>query len=351
MPFNRPSLATLNARIQRDIESQLPGADAQLRRSVERVLGAVLAGASHGLHGHMDWIADQIIPDTAEHQYLARWARLFVGAPKPATPAKGNLTFTGTDGSDVPAATKVQRNDGTTFATDADATIAGGSTTTAATATENGAGGNTDAGSPLSLVSPVAGVASSVMVADDGLSGGADLESDDDYRARMLSAIQKPPSGGGPGDYANWALSVPSVTRAWEVPNYLGLGTVGVFFVMDDQAGSIIPGATTIAAVQAELDAKRPVTAIAYALAPIADPLALQIALTPNTSVIQAAVSSSIADIIRRRAKPEGTIYLSDILEAISIAPGVTRFTLLSPTADTIAALGHIIVPGAITWS
>ena len=50
------------------------------------------------------------------------------------------------------------------------------------------------------------------------------------------------------------SAEVPGVTRAWAYANHLGLGTVGVFFVMDDKVGTIIPSGGEVADVQAYID-------------------------------------------------------------------------------------------------
>ena len=162
MAFNRPSLKTLLQRIRTDIESRLEGADAFLRRSVEGVLALVLTGASHGLHGHIAWVADQIMPDTADLKYLKRWAGLWGIFQKDAVKAVGPVKFTGTNSTVIPAGTDVQRSDGEIFKTDAEVTIAGGEADADVTAVMAGANGNTEDGATLSLVSPIAGINSDV---------------------------------------------------------------------------------------------------------------------------------------------------------------------------------------------
>lgn len=354
MPFNRPSLKELIERIAADLEGQLPGSDARLRRRLLTILGRTLAGATHGLHGHQAYLAEQIHPDTAALEYLERFASLYGLTRKAASKAVGNLSFTGTDASVVPAGTLLQRSDGAEFTTAADTTIVAASASVSATASLGGLAGDTAAASTLNLVNPIPGIEGAVTVAVGGLSDGTDQESDADLRDRLLARIRQPPHGGAAFDYENWALEVPGVTRAWCFPLNRGTGTIDLYFVCDDQVGSIIPDAAKVAEVQTHIDALRPVTADFLALAPTAIPVNFTIQTNPATQVVTDAVQAELEDLLRREAQPEdgagsGTILLSHIREAISIAAGETDHTLTSPAADVTFAAGQIATMGAIT--
>lgn len=354
MPFDRPALPQLITRIQTDIEGRLPGTDPRLRRSALGVLARAEAGAVHGLYGYLDWLAQQLMPDTAETEHLDRWGSIWGVTRKAAAAAIGNVTFTGTDGSIIDAGTGLQRSDGVEYTTDAEATIAGGIASVAVTADVGGQDTNAVAEVALLLVSPVSGVQSSAPVAAGGLTGGADAETDEDLRARLLARIQIPPQGGSKSDYEAWALAVAGVTRVWVMPAWLGLGTVGVFFVRDDD-DDFIPDAAEVAAVQAYIDELRPVTADATVLAPLAVAVDMTIALSPNTAAVQAAVTAELADLFRREAEVEdgagsGIIPISHLREAISLAGGETDHQLTVPAADVIFNPGEIGKLGTITF-
>ncbi len=350
MAFNRPTLPQLIERGAADIGTRLPSTDARLRRSVLGALARMHAGAVHGLYGYLDWLSRQILPDTADGEILARWANVWGVTRKAAAQAKGSVTLTGTNGAIVPAATVLQRSDGVEFTTDAEVTIAAGTAIAAVTASEGGTAGNTAAGSALTFVSPIAGVNSSATVTAAGLTQGTDTESDDDLRERLLTRIQLPPQGGTAADYVAWAKEVAGVTRAWCYPNELGVGTVTVRFTRDDDA-SIIPDAAEVAAVQAHIDPLRPVTAALTVVAPIAVPLNFTITLAPNTAAVQAAVAAELADLLRREAEPGGTILLSHIREALSVAAGETNHVLTAPAADVTHTTGQLATMGTLTWA
>lgn len=350
MPFARPTLQEIISRTETDIASRL-GLGPLLARSTLSVIARVLAGAAHQLFGYLDWIARQVMPDTAEVEYLERWASIWGIQRKAASFAVGNVTLTGTNGTVVPAGTRLQRADGVQYDTTAEVTVASGTATAPVTAVLAGGGGNAAVAIGLIMTSPVGGLNSGVVVASGGLTAGADTESDTNLRARLIDRIRQAPQGGASFDYTKWALEVAGVTRAWVYPGYLGAGTVGVAVVTDDAVGGPIPSLAVVDAVQAYIDERRPVTAQVTAFGPVANPLNLTIALTPNSTTVRAAVAAELADLLRRDAVPGGTILLSRIREAVSIAAGESDNTVVSPTANFTSTTGQLATLGTITWS
>lgn len=357
MPFERPTLSALVTRIRSDIRARLSFANVLLRRTFVDILAAVWAGAAHLLHGHLEWVARQLFPDTSEREFLLRQAAMYDITPTPATYASGTVTATGTDGEDIVTGTvMVRASDGATYEVTADATIAGGEATVSVEATLAGDAGNLDAGEILSFETPIAGVDSEVTVDVDGLAGGHDEEGTEEVRDRLILRLQQPPTGGSDQDYIAWALEVAGVTRAWVFRHENGLGTVVVRFVMDGQ-NPIIPSAGDVTAVQTKLNSERPVTAEVTAEAPVALPVNFTIAVVPNTAAVKAAVEAELADLLLREAAPgdgltdQGTILLSAIRTAIGVAEGLEDYTLTVPAADVEPDLGEIATMGTVTWS
>lgn len=350
MPFERPTLAELNDRAIAGINTRLPGADALLLRSNLGVLARIQSGAIHSLYGFLDFLASQLFPDTSEAEFLERQAAIFGVTRKAATAAAGTVDFTGTELSAIPLGTLLQAGDGTEIATTAAGAIAAGVAAVAVEVVAPGVAGNLAAGVSLGLVSPVAGIDATATVAAGGLTGGADGESDDSLRARLLDRIRQPPHGGAASDYEQWSLQVAGVTRVFVAPTEQGLGTVVVRFAVDDDPAGPIPDAAKVAEVQAFIDPLRPVTADVIVLAPIAVPLNFTIQLTPNTATVQAAVDAELRDLLRREAKPGATILISHIREAVSIAAGETDHVVSVPAADVAHGPGDMAVFGAITW-
>lgn len=350
MSFNRPTLSELIERARSDIEARLPGADSRLRHSVLDVLARTHAGAAAGLHGHLDWIARQILPDTADAEQLARHASIWGVARKAATPATGLVTVRGENGRFVPAGSELVRADGRRYRITADALIeAGGTIDAAAEAIEAGAAGAMGAGQRLTFAVPIVGIQAQATVAAAGLGGAADEEADEDLRARLILRIQEQPSGGRASDYRGWALDVPGVTRAWVFPQWMGIGTVGVAFVMDGRP-DIIPLPADVDDVQAAIDAVRPVTATAIVFAPTPVEVPISISAAPADAATRAAIVAEIADLFARDAEPGGIIRLSRLSEAVSIAAGERYHRIERPTEDFIAPPGRLPVPGEVEW-
>lgn len=333
-----------------DIAAGLPGTDPRARRNLLNIIARAHAGSVHSLYGYLDWLAKQLMPDTSEAEFLDRQAAIWNITRKAAAPAKGNITVTGANGSTVPAGTMLQRSDGAEYTSDADGTIVGGTATIAVTAVTAGAAGNTAANSAVSFTSPIAGVQSAATVAAGGLAGGADIEADDSLRARLLERLRRPPHAGTKDDYVAWALEVAGVTRAWPYPLENGLGTVVLRFVRDNDA-SLIPDVGEVAAVQAYIDARRPLGVMFTAAAPVAVPLNISITLTPNTQAVRDAVTAELTDMLRREAEPGGTILLSHLREAVSIAAGETDHVITAPVSNVTHTTGQIAVIGTITWA
>jgi uncharacterized phage protein gp47/JayE len=352
MPFSRPSLLELRARTLAQLQGNIRGADTALRRAVLPVLGDVVAGLSQMELGYLDWIVGQLLPDTAQGEYLYRWGRLKGLVPNGASFAAGNVVVTGTPGLVLPAGTVAGRSDGAQFASTAAIIIgAAGTVSMPIEAVTAGSAGNTAPGGSLTLATAIIGVTPSVTVDANGLTGGQDAESFDSYRARLLNLLRQPPQGGNRNDFEQWALKVPGVTRAWAYPKNRGLGTCDLTFVMDGRV-DIIPTAFDLAVVQAALDAQRPCFGDCVVFAPTAYPVNLTIhGLTPSTPTLRAAIAASQADLLTATAIPGGMVpfYLIDL--AVAAIPGITYYHLAAPVDDVVVPMGAIAVPGTIAWS
>lgn len=366
MPFSRPTLSELRAQTAQDVAASTGAETGLLRRAVLRVLSDIQAAMAHLHYGYLDWIARQAVPFTCTDEYLEGWAALKGVFRKPATAATGTVTLTGTPGTVVPAGTPVIRADGTAYTVATAAAVGSGGTVAAPIlADEAGAAGNADAGAVMVLGRAVAGVQSTGAAAA-AVIGGADLEADDDLRARMLAAYQITAQGGDADDFVGWALAVPGVTRAWVLRSGAGPGTVVLYVMLDDaQAahggfpqGTDGVAAADIRAVRATGDqltvanalwSLQPVTALVYVVAPVNTPVPITISGIPAAS--RTAVSAALVDQFAIDAAPGGTIPLNRLWEAVEAVSGVDAFRIVSPAADLAAQPGRLFTVGTITWS
>jgi uncharacterized phage protein gp47/JayE len=328
MPFETPTLPTLISRTAADLASE------SLRKSDAQVLARALSGAAYGLYGYLDWISKQILPDTADETTIERQALLRLETPRiAARSASGSATFRAASGAVLVQAV----------------TTTSGTNVASLEAVDGGALGNAAAALTLTLVQPVLGVDDTFTVLAPGLTGGTDQESIESLRARVIRSYQVIPHGGDADDYVTWALECAGVTRAWTVKNYMGPGTVGVFFVRDGDT-DILPDANEVTIVQAYLESKAPVTAEVFALAPTLKPVNYTIKLTPDTTVVRTAVIGELADLHEREAGLGQSLLVSHVREAVSSAEGEMDNTIVSPAADVSAKPNELLTVGAVTW-
>lgn len=337
-----------------DFRTRLGIAGSLLRRAMADVLAQVWASVVYLLHGHLDWLSNQLFGDTAEREFLLRLAAMYGITPTAATFATGTVLATGVNGSTISIGDILVRDDGATYEVTVGGVIAGGVKSVTILADVAGLDGNMLTADVLNFETPPTGVDALATVETPGIEGGNDEESTEELRTRYLLRLREPPQGGNDQDYEGWALAVAGVTRVWIYRHESGLGTLAIRFVRDNES-PIFPSAPEVATVQAAIDVERPTTAEPTVVAPVDDPIAFTVALTPNTSAVQAAVEAELDDLFFRDAEPgdgagRGTVLLSAIQTAIGVSAGVTDYVLTVPSANVVPALGDLPTRGAMTY-
>lgn len=380
MPYKHPTLTDLRGQVKSDIKSALPKTGGLLRFSNLAITGDVQAGLSYGHYGYLDWVAQQSTPFTATDEYLEAWAALVTVYRKPATAAKSSAAKLTGAGGTVPAGAVINRKDGIKYTLDNAVTIGlDGTALTPVTAvllsplddpTAGGALGNAPVGTVLTLDNSYSGVDSQVTLINPA-TGGANVETDEPLRTRMLLAYQALPQGGSETDYVKWALAVSGVTRAWCVRRLMGVGTVGIYIMCDgdDQTNHGFPVGTDglsqyetwgyyAKATGDQLrvaDAIYPnqtITALVYLASPI--PKVIDFAITgilKQDQDLTAAISTAINLVFFTRGDPtgEGIVTLSSINAAIASVPGTDGFLITSPTQNITLGVGELPQLGTVT--
>lgn len=338
MPFSRPTLSELVSRIESDILSRVETGTGILRRAILRVLAKVFGGAVNSNYGFIGWLALQLFVTLAEKEYLEEHAFKWGKTKRQPTYSEGTATATGLDGTDIPDTTIFNDSEGLEFETQGLVTITGGVATVTVKANQTGQDSNHAENDILTLASPIAGIDDQAVVDAGGILGGEDLESDDDFRDRILTRIQNPGMGGRASDYEQWAADTPSlgVTRVWVYTEFAGPGTVGIFFVLDNQA-PIFPNPSNVAAVQANIDQHAPITAKPTAYSPTERKFGLTMNLSPNTAAVQQAVKDSLATFFRKNTSVGMILFRSQLDEAISVAAGEVDHLITDMEIDSVA--------------
>jgi uncharacterized phage protein gp47/JayE len=362
MPWSTPSLKQVRSLVRDAVQGSLPGADANVPNSVLRVLSDVMGALCHLVLQYVEWLSRQLLPDTAEKEWLDRHGNIWLTnadgsiGRKLATPAIGQASFTAqTVNVVVPAGTLLTYlGTGVSYATTVDTAVNTGVVTPAPIiALESGSAGNLPAGTMLSVAAPVpAGLIPTATVIL--LERGTDDETDDELRARVLQRIREPPMGGDANDYVQWALSYPGVTRAWCAPQEMGIGTVSVRFLMDDLRADNDgwPTGDDIQAVTDYLNSVRPVAIKDFfVMAPVKQPVDVYIIhLTPDTPSVRASIEQQLKLMLHTLAAPGQTIYAAWKSAAIMNAPNVQSFDLLNTEDDVMQSPGHMAVLGNIIY-
>lgn len=365
MAFARPPFDELLTRIRGDMRSKMQEAGKRptlLRRTKFWVLAYVYAFIWHILYGELVWIAKQILPTTAtDIDYLQDFGAIYKMGLEQATRSEGTVVFTGANGTAIPIDTEFVREDGFVYVVKASGTISGGTCTLYAQAELAGSAGNMDSDTPLTLSSPISGLDDDITI-DAGFDAGVDVETIEPYRDRILERTSEPAHGGDLNDYAVWAKQVEGVFRVrvlgGEDAGGHGEGTVTVYFLHRAGTGPGIPTSPQIAAVLARINAKKPVTAKVYVMAPTPVELPITIdGLVPDESPKKIAVEASIDAFLASKALLEDTVYPNELYATIDGTAGVVSFDLDDPSAPVTVAVGEVLVlaagtPGArVTWT
>ncbi len=380
MPFKRKTLSELRTENQQFMQAELERVGALLRYGNLKVLADMDAGMAHLHYAYLDYIALQTNPFTATDEWLAGWMALKQTYRKAATAAKSPaVKATGTAGVELPAGTVLNRADGYQYVTDSKLSIsAGKSGTTSVTAvlsdisddvTGGGNKGNADAGTLLTLDANIPGIDNTLMLIEPA-TGGADIETQEDFRQRGLLAYQNPPQGGSDADYKKWALEMPGITRAWVKRRGMGVGSVVVYIMCDDNGTGGFPvgndGVSSLeewGAIKATGDQGRVAdhiyplqsdVAIVYVCSPVKKLVNFTIAGIPNIdSSTVAEIEASITQLFYENGNPDGSgkILLSDINGALSHVERAKGYILTSPSQNIILDTGELPLLGEVKFT
>ena len=357
MSFIPRTIAAISASIRGDMRRELPGTDALVWPNTLSVFSKVVAMANHLIEQRAAWIYRQIFASTADRQHLERHAFEFGLARKPASRASGVVLTTGTPGA-VYAAGLAFSSGADIYRTILPATAAeNGDIFLTVRSEKSGAATNRDVGETLTLidVALAPSLGTTATVTTGGIGGGADVESDDELRARVLDRKRRPPQGGATSDYEQFALAVPGVVKAWAWSFANGPGTVGVWFLFAGRP-NLVPTQQDALTVQAAIEARRMVRASLSVAAPIPSPVDVTISgLSRDTVDARAAIEASLREMLYDRGKPgvaaeAFVLSRSWIAEAISHAIGEDRHVLASPLVDVVFTGGEYPVLGTVTY-
>jgi len=225
---------------------------------------------------------------------------------------------------------------------------------------EFGSSQNLDGGTSLSLGTPIAGADSIAIVGNAGIDGGADAETDQDYRNRVQRRFSNPLTLFNVPAIVEQAETVSGVTRVWVFPITPLAGDVTVYFVRDNDPGSIIPSAGEVTDVKdaillitpANTDPDR-----VFVEAPVANTNDYNFsAVSPDSIPMRNAIEQSLTQFYREGVTVGQNVtsdeYRSAIINTIDPESGakLQSFTLTTPNGDIVVAADEIPILGTVTF-
>lgn len=330
-----PTLAEIRERMLADVAYYLPGSGTRPYKSVLTVLVTVVAGAVWSLHLFADWILQQIDPLTASEAWLTVWGQRLGVPRKPATVAKGVVTFAGS--GKIPAGTLLQSSDQRRYVT----TTAGiAHELIALEAASAGYAANIPTPTTLTLVNPIAGIALDASATT--ITGGLDQESLPAWALRVTDRIQQMQQIGDADDYAIWAKqSHTAITDAWVEGNTPHLGDITIFCLL---AAGALPEAV-LPEAQAALDRIRNVGCRVVLRTPDTLAVTVRIAGIPSDGdAVRDLITTDIAALIASKRARNQYLYPEELDRIIARHAGDYLDALLLEPVRKVSATGNQIM-------
>lgn len=263
------------------------------------------------------------------------------------------LSFTGNNGTTIPARSVFMTAEGLSFLTDAHVTIAGGVASTAATAELEGTIYNVDAETIVSSKIVIGGLES--VTNAQAAKGGIDTETDEALVERLYAYLRTPPTSGNVYHYMLWALEVTGVGDAKVLPLWDGPGTVKVLLAGSD--GRAVD-ADIVAAAEEHIEDERPIGAEVTVESAVELAISASASITidgsTTKSAVQTAFAAAVANYLQELVFFSYTVNYNRIAYLLLSIPGVIDYSSLTVnggTGNVSVGDNQIPVPGTVEVS
>lgn len=360
MSLTTPTTKEISDNIIAQLEASLNQTIPLLPKSFMRVLAKTLAGVFVLLYKYGGFMFLQIFVQTASMNEtvvngktiipLVEWGRLIgIGDPVAATQAELSITVTVENQTGIlPSGTQlVNADNGVTYITIGAVTLnaATVAATIRAVSDQSGGGGagaigNLDPGAIVSFANPLANVARDAVVVSQIVTG-ADGESNEAYRQRIVDRFQKLPQGGAYSDYELWGEEVAGIVNIYPYTSD-NPGQVDVY--VEASTDTDPDGIPTPAQLQAVLDSiekdqnglasRRPANALANTLpiTRVGFDVTVYDLVADNLATVQADIQSAVTDFF---------INAAPFIDGLTVPPRldrITRTALIGLIEDIVTA-------------
>lgn len=358
MALDIPTTVELLARYLANFESAL----GQTAPIPDQAFLKVLAGNEALNHTELfKYGAERILQNlaiTATGNDLERIGAEYDVTKKAAEAAVLTITLPATTGTIIPVTVSfVGDSNGVRYFPDAQAVAAAGVATISVTAEELGAIGNLNVSDTLTISTQIAG-AGNIATVSSLDNTGANEETEEAYRARVLFAIRSTAGGGNATDYKIWAEGVAGVFRAYPygglpydsvLTEYPGDRTIYVQCTSDIQIDGVAPG-TLLTEVRAAINedpdtqkARAPlghIDSTLYVYAIRRTDINITIDGLIVDASLEAAAKADISTALSTYLRDEVRCYVNGVDLTSEKNDTITRFTLANIVQDVMTTYG-----------
>lgn len=330
MSLSFPTTKEISDSIVAQIEAALSQTIPLLPKAFTRVLAKALAGLLTLVYKYAGFIFLQLFVAHATFREttingvtvrpLVEWGRLIgVGDPVAATRAELVVTVTvqNQTGSLGAGEQLLRTQTGVIYRTVAAVALDAPTVNVTIRASSDqsggdgaGATGNLEAGDTVSFANPIANVARDAVVVSAEVTG-ADGETEEDYRERIIRRFQRKPQGGAYADYQQWGEELAGIVGIFPYTS-ASPGEVDVYVEADEASSGSPDGIPTAQQLQDVADAieldssglatRRPANAAVNTLPIVRTAFDLTVSgLNPGTAEAQAAIEQGVDEYLRSR--------------------------------------------------
>lgn len=366
MSLQTPTTKEISDNIIAQLEASLNQSIPLLPKSFLRVLAKALAGVFILLYKYGGFMFLQVFVQTASIndtvingqtiKPLVQWGRLIgIGDPVAATEAEliVDITVEVQVGTLLAGTQLVNSDNGVTYITIGDVLLNAATVQANIRAVSDQAGGggegaigNLDPGAIVSFANPLANVARDTVV-DSQVVTGANGESTEAYRQRIIDRFQKRPQGGAYSDYEQWGEEVAGIINVYPYTSDCP-GQVDVYAEATVASSGSSDGIPTTAQLEAVLESiefdqngiasRRPAGALVNAF-PI-DRIEFGVEVTAlqvdNLAQVQLDIETAVEEYFQERAP---------FIVGLSVLPRrdrVTRTGIDGVVDDVVSAAGGV---------
>lgn len=315
----------------------------------------LISQISYSLWKHTQLLAGLlpiVFPSPESGEYLDKHAQQLGMVRQPGTKARAAVTFTGANGTVIPAGTAVYApNSGLRYLTLDTVTITDKTAVATVEAENIGSDYNVPANAISTMAVNLPGV--DTLANREAAAGGSAPESDADLYTRIHDRLSLPITSGNANHYIQWAKETDGVRYASCIPLWNGNGTVKVVIAGADK-GPVDEGIR--AACAAHIEQARPIgaTVTVVSVTEVALPVTAAVTLVEgySTEDVSAQLAAAVSDLLAQQVFGQAvTIPYSRFLACLLQCPGVadySAFTINGGTAPVSVAAQAVPVVGTV---